>query len=181
MTKHLSKENKSLSEADETLNIDYVMDLSQPKPYDPSTFSSPERSPKSSSIPLSPAWQYETDTPKPIENLVQDSTNTEESIDRDIIHEELDQSSIDLSESGLSLDNHTLGLVNSTMSNLSLAYISYLSLESSKDDQSEVNSSHSLLDDGNTSIRYMHLVIANLFHNCGLTFQVMTVWKLKLY
>ena len=47
------------------------------------------------------AWQYETDTPKPIENLVQDSTSTEESTDRDIIHEALDRSSIDLTESGL--------------------------------------------------------------------------------
>ena len=38
------------------------------------------------------------------------------------------------------------------MCNLSLADISYFSLESSTDDQIEINSSHSLLDDGNTSI-----------------------------
>ena len=54
MTKHLSKEFKSLSEAEEALKIDYVMDLSQPKTSDPSTFTSPERNPRCSSIPLSP-------------------------------------------------------------------------------------------------------------------------------
>ena len=304
MTKHLSKEFKSLSEAEEALKIDYVMDLSQPKTYDPSTFSSPERNPRYSSIPLSPifgcspnpnkvnssesknvgdtvqefllcfsntitpclktqiiqhlfeifiaetagpdlrqyiekdfvttvtsgmstlfnnkksnliyylskcfegttpklpldrmpfgmldynirffasentvnlgmknhyacwletmftqfghkwlclhrgpAWQYESGTPKPIENLVQDSPNQEESIDQDIIHEALNLSSIDLNESGVNLDNDTLELVNTTMCNLSLTDNLYLSPESSEDNQCKLNSSPSL-DDGITS------------------------------
>ena len=305
MTKHLSKEFKSLSEAEEALKINYVMDLSQPKTSDPSTFTSPERNPRCSSIPLSPifacspnpnkvnssesknvgdtvkefllcfsnkittrlktqiiqhlfeifttetvgpdlrqyiekdfvttvtsgmstlfnnnksnliyhlskcfegttpklpldrmpfgmldynirffasentvnlrmenhyaswletmfaqfghkwlclfrgpAWQYDSDTPNPIENFIQDSPNQEESIQQDIILEALSLSSIDLDESDVDLDNDSLELVNSTMCNLSLTDNLYLSLESSEDNQCKVNSSPSL-DDGSASM-----------------------------
>ena len=68
-----------MSEAEKGLCIDYVLDFSSPKTHDPSTFNSPEKSKRCTSIPLSPIFNCSPNLNDGTSNSI-DSNNVGDSV-----------------------------------------------------------------------------------------------------